>query len=257
MLAGCSEAQRAQACQMKAEGKARTVKAAVLQIKQAALDAQVQDVASQPAICLASWEQWLPLQPACDLLFTDPPYSTEIADIEGFAAHWLPAALLKVKTSGRAYVCIGGYPRELLAYLSVPVPEHLSLDQLLIWTYKNTLGPSPTQRYKQNWQAILLYTGREAPSLDCPLLTEQFAVQDINAPDGRLGNRYHRWQKPDELAERLIRHSTKPGDTVLDCFAGTGTFLLAAHRLGRVAMGCECSEEMLRIAEKRGCARAK
>ncbi len=35
-------------------------------------------------------------------------------------------------------------------------------------------------------------------------MTEQFSVQDINAPDGRLGDRFHAWQKPDELAERVI-----------------------------------------------------
>jgi site-specific DNA-methyltransferase (adenine-specific) len=84
-------------------------------------------------------------------------------------------------------------------------------------------------------------------------MNEQFSAQEINAPDGRQGNRYHAWQKPIELAEQLVRHSTKPGDTVLDCFAGTGTFMLAAHGLGRVAYGCDRSPEMLEHAKARGC----
>jgi hypothetical protein len=141
--------------------------------------------------------------------------------------------------------------------LNVPVPDHLRLLNVLVWTYRNTLGPSPSLGYKLNWQAILYFCGTDAPPLDCPLMTEQFSVQDLNAPDGRVGNRYHAWQKPDELAERLIRHSTKPGEAVMDCFAGTGTFLLAAHRLGRRALGCEYSEAMLALAEKRGCAIAR
>ncbi len=93
----------------------------------------------------------------------------------------------------------------------------------------------------------------ESPSLDCPLTAEQWAVQDINAPDGRLGNRYFKWQKPDELAERFIRHTTKKGDFVLDCFAGAGTFLLASTRLGRKAAGCDIDKDAIDIACNRGC----
>ncbi len=199
----------------------------------------------------ASWEQWLASQPPCDLLLTDPPYSTAIEDIEAFAQTWLPLALSKVKATGRAYVCIGAYPREIQAYLQVQAC--LPVQQLLVWEYRNTLGPKPSHTYKQNWQAILYFYGPDAPPLDCPLLTEQFSVQEISAPDGRLGNRYDAWQKPDRLAEQLIRHSTRPGDRVYDLFCGTGTFVLAAQRLGRLGLGCDISEEMLAKAEKRGC----
>src|SRR5258708_33719065 len=88
-------------------------------------------------------------------------------------------------------------------------------------------------------------------------MTEQFSVADINAPDGRQADRYHAWQKPDDLAERFIRHATQPGDTVLDPFAGTGTFLLAAARLGRNAAGCAIDLAMLAIAARPGCHRAQ
>lgn len=252
-LAKLPEEKRAQAVQMMNEGSVKTAKAAVLEIKKSEVEAQAQDSPTKPTIALASFRTWLTQQPACDLLITDPPYSTDVDDIEDFVDSWLYSALAKVNNTGRAYICIGSYPHELRAYLNAIIPAHLRLVQVLVWSYKNTLGPAPVSTYKQNWQAILYYIGVNAPKLDCPLLNEQFSVQEINAPDGRLGSRYHAWQKPDELAERLIRHSTQPGAVVLDCFAGTGTFLLAAHRLGRVAAGCDSSEEMLKIAEKRGC----
>jgi len=35
------------------------------------------------------------------------------------------------------------------------------------------------------------------------------------------------------LVERAIRNSSKPRDTVLDCFAGSGTTMIAAERTGR------------------------
>lgn len=212
--------------------------------------------AETPArIAQADSVAWLAEQGPCDLLLTDPPYSTDVADVESFAEWWLPNALTHVQPDGRAYVCIGAYPRELEAYLRVGnAHEGMMLEQVLVWTYRNTLGPSPTHNYKLNWQAILYFRGMDAPRLNCPLMTEQFAVQDINAPDGRQGDRYHTWQKPDELAERIIRHSTTKGATVLDPFAGTGTFILAAARLGRIGLGCDSDSDMIATALERGCA---
>jgi len=55
------------------------------------------------------------------------------------------------------------------------------------------------------------------------------------------------------LAERFVRHATAPGGLVLDPFAGTGTFLVAAARLGRRAMGCEVADKMVATCERRGC----
>jgi len=218
------------------------------EIEQASQDNQV-ELDIEHGDCVA-WLQSLSVD--ADLLITDPPYATDVVDIEEFAQSWLPHALARVKTTGRAFVCIGAYPDELKAYLSVD-PGHLELCQVLVWTYRNTLGPTPKDRYKQNWQAILYYKGAEAPDLNCPVMVEQFSVQDINAPDNRHGyyERWHAWQKPDELAERLIRHATKTGDLVIDPFSGTGTFLIAATKLGREARGCDNNPEMISIAQSR------
>lgn len=188
-----------------------------------------------------------------DLLLTDPPYSTDIENIDEFVDKWLYNALDGVKDTGFAYVFIGAYPKELKAYLNAKIPDHIELCQQLIWTYKNTLGNNPKDRYKQNYQVCLFYRGMNAPDLDCPLTSEQWAVQEINAPDGRQGDRYHAWQKPMEIAERFIRHSTKSGDIVYDPFACTGTFLLAAAKLGRKSFGCEINPDNEKIAVERGC----
>lgn len=191
----------------------------------------------------------------CDLLLTDPPYSTDVEDIGQFVDTWLYPALSGVKPTGFAYVFIGAYPEELRAYLNARIPEHMKLTQVLVWEYKNTLGNNPKARYKQNWQACLFYRGENAPDLNCPLTSEQWAVQEINAPDGRQGDRYHAWQKPIEIAERFIRHSTQKGMAVYDPYACTGTFLLAAAKLGRNAIGYEINPENAEIAYMRGCVR--
>lgn len=255
LLAHLPQRTREQAVQLVKTKVSKTAKAAVLEIKKAEQAAQTQATPEKPWITRLPWDQWLPGQPPCDLLLTDPPYSTDVENIERFANAWLPQALAKVASTGRAYVCIGAYPQEIRAYLNVQACWPVA--QILVWEYKNTLGPSPKRAYKQNWQAILYFCGPDAPPLDCPILTEQLSVQAINAPDGRFGNRFHTWQKPDDLAEQLIRHSTKPGDRIYDLFSGTGTFLLAAQRLGRLGLGCDNSEAMLTIAEQRGCAIAR
>lgn len=190
-----------------------------------------------------------------DLLLTDPPYSTDVDDVEQFARSWLYGALDGVRDTGFAYVFIGAYPDEVRAYLNADIPPHIELSQLLVWTYRNTLGNNPKDRYKLNYQMCLFYRGINAPHLDCPITNEQWAVQDINAPDGRQGDRYHAWQKPMEIAERFVRHSTQPGMTVYDPFACTGTFLLAAANLGRCAFGYELDEGNAAIAFSRGCLR--
>ncbi len=54
---------------------------------------------------------------------------------------------------------------------------------------------------------------------------------------------------PEEIPERIIRMFSLIGDTVLDPFAGTGTTLWAARRLGRASIGVEI--DPVRLAELR------
>ena len=229
-----------------AEKKSQIIKA------QADIVAQRSNSQNPAVLFVGNGINFVPDEPY-KLLLTDPPYSTDVEDIKSFAESWLPNALRHVRRDGFAYVFIGAYSDELCAYLNITPPENLLKSQVLVWTYKNTLGQAPKNYYIQNWQACLFYRGVDAPALNCPITNEQWAVQDINAPDGRLGNRYHSWQKPDEIAERFIRHSTQAGDIVFDPFACTGTFLLAAAKLGRKAYGFEINPDNAKIAFGRGC----
>lgn len=45
--------------------------------------------------------------------------------------------------------------------------------------------------------------------------------------------------KPEKLLERIIHIATKPGDIVLDCFAGSGTTAAVAQKMGRKWVTCE------------------
>jgi DNA modification methylase len=160
----------------------------------------------------------------------------------------------KIKESGRAFICIGAYPNEIQAYLKVLLNQNkFIVDNPIIWTYKNTLGITPKMKFNLNYQMILhLYSDKSTP-LNTSITNYLFSVQEINAPDGRQGNRLHTWQKPDELADRLTWIATKENDLVVDCFACTGTFLLSASKKKCRAVGCDISIENLSIAKERGC----
>ncbi len=194
-----------------------------------------------------------------NLLITDPPHKPTIANIDKFAQSWVPLAMSRVKSSGRAFIFTGAHPKELQAYLNtiLGAQTHLNLAQVLVWTYPNPIGIRPTHGYKLNWQAIFYLHGPDVPPLNNKTMAEQMSVQQFDAPKHTLGKRYFASKKPDELAERLIRHSTKENDLVVDPFAGTGTFLLAAAKLGRQAIGCEMDDQMLGLALGRGCVNEK
>jgi len=191
---------------------------------------------------------------SADLLITDPPYATDIEDIAAFAAEWVPLAIQKLKPTGRAYICTGAYPEELTAYATVLTSiDGLTVGVPLVWGYNNTVGPAPKRDYKTNIQMIWHAYKTNAPDLNTSVLNEKNTLHVINAPDGRTGKRWHAWEKPIELASMLVRHAlSQAGAFVIDPFAGTGTFLLAATEQGHVAVGADSDPAMIAIQVERG-----
>jgi site-specific DNA-methyltransferase (adenine-specific) len=53
------------------------------------------------------------------------------------------------------------------------------------------------------------------------------------------------------MAARAIRLSGRPGETVLDPFAGTGTTVVTARQLGRRVEGIEVSERYCELSATR------
>lgn len=87
-------------------------------------------------------------------------------------------------------------------------------------------------------------------------------------PDGRLagdvwsfptlaGRRFkdekvdHPTQKPLSISERIVRHFSNEGDTILIPFAGSGSECVAAKKLGRNFIGFELNSDYINIANER------
>jgi site-specific DNA-methyltransferase (adenine-specific) len=62
---------------------------------------------------------------------------------------------------------------------------------------------------------------------------------------------FHPTVKPIALMEYLVNLVSRNGAVVLDPFAGSGSTLIACKKLGRQYIGCEMSEEYVKIAEAR------
>ena len=61
----------------------------------------------------------------------------------------------------------------------------------------------------------------------------------------------HPAQKPVAVIARLIMIATRPGETILDCFAGSGTTGVVAKHLGRKWIMIENQSEYLKVANRR------
>jgi site-specific DNA-methyltransferase (adenine-specific) len=62
---------------------------------------------------------------------------------------------------------------------------------------------------------------------------------------------FHGCQMPEQLLGRIIRACSNPNDLVLDPFAGSGTTLVVAKKLGRQWLGFEISEKYVKKAKAR------
>lgn len=71
-----------------------------------------------------------------------------------------------------------------------------------------------------------------------------YGICHIDRPD-------HPCPKPEPLMIHLVTDFTDDGETILDPFAGSGTTLVAAKRLGRKAIGIELNEAYCAIAASR------
>ncbi len=92
------------------------------------------------------------------------------------------------------------------------------------------------------------YIKRKKENIGVPL-HDVWEIQHIQPTSKeRLG---YPTQKPEALLERIIKASSNKGDLVLDAFAGCGTALAVAQKLGRRWIGIDISPTAIKLMEKR------
>ncbi len=235
------------------------------------------------------WLEALP-PASCDLVFADPPYGagkqawdvfpSEAAYLE-WSARWIDAAARALKPTGSIYVC--GFS-EALADLKALVARRVDSVRWLVWAYRNkaNLGRdwgrshesvlhgrmaafvldvdaarvpynAHTTRYPDHPQALSSQYGKRAYAWrPHPLGAKPRDVLDIpTLCNGMREKTEHPTQKPLELVRRLVLAATRPGELVVDPFAGAGTAPLVAERTGRRWLACEVDERYCALAAER------
>jgi DNA modification methylase len=122
------------------------------------------------------------------------------------------------------------------------------LRQTVIWRKSSAVEPTRADRPATSHEYLFLFAASERYFARHPSETWwNHSVWDIE----REQYSDHPAVMPSELARRCILPFTEPGDAVLDPFAGSGTTLEVAVRLGRRAIGCELNPAYLEIAKRR------
>ena len=98
------------------------------------------------------------------------------------------------------------------------------------------------QELRDQWEAL------RRPHYAQPRTKSDVLRYNVVAIDKRVG---HPCEKPVDLLADLIKTSTRPGDTVLDCFAGSGATGIAAKATGRRAILIEQEESYCRMIRRR------
>lgn len=181
-----------------------------------------------------------------DMVFTDPPYNVDYGNTakdkmrgtdrrimndnlgDGFEQFLYDVCVnMLAVCKGALYVCMSSSELHTLQKAFVNAGGKWST--FVIWA-KNTftLGRADYQRQYEP----ILYGWKQGNDHFWCGARDQGDVWFVNKP---VKNDLHPTMKPVELVERAIQNSSKSRDTILDCFGGSGTTLIAAEKTGRQA----------------------
>ena len=133
----------------------------------------------------------------------------------------------RVLLPGRAFYIWGGYAN-VGNYPPVLKACELYFSQAVIWVKEH---PSLTRKDFMGNHECCFYGWKEGAAhrfFGPPNVPDTWSIKKVN-PQSMV----HLTEKPVELARRAIEFSSRPGENVLDLFAGSGSTLIAAEATGR------------------------
>lgn len=171
-----------------------------------------------------------------DLIFTDPPYDAESLPLFGNLSE-LAARVLKP-----GGICLTYSGQMFLPQVMRELERHLEY----IWTCAILHSGGNQRIFKANlnvgWKPILMYV---KPPLD--IYWDSF----IDITTGGREKDNHQWQQAESEAAYYIERLCPISGIVLDPFAGSGTTLIAAKRLGRHYLGIEVDQNNIEKIKRR------
>lgn len=199
----------------------------------------------------------MPTLSGVSMVVTDPPYVFGLASTfdEGKAGGWgdmMNAASIYAGWLREFWRLVrggAGCAWVFNSWRSFPVlargahEAQWPIESLLIWD-KERIGPGGMRGLRPTYEVAALFCHPD------------FQITDRSTPDIWRSKwcgakEWHPAEKPIALLERMILAGGANTGTILDAFAGSGSTLVAAKRIGRRAIGIEIEERYCEIAAKR------
>lgn len=185
-----------------------------------------------------------------DLLVTDPPYCIGTTS-NGMKGNWSDNNLIRpfftvffrevalVLKDGAAFYINTDW--RTYPFLFPLVAERLTVRNCIVWDYE-WIKAGAFYRFRHEW--IMFGTKGESarafPASEADVWRIKTASFDKD--------KQHQAQKPLALVEKMILNSSRPGDVVLDTFAGSGTTAVACKKTGRRFIGFEIDPATFAVA---------
>lgn len=193
-----------------------------------------------------------------DILLTDPPYNVGLGyptyndrrpeqEFWTIMAQWLTQAYRVLKADGQAYI---KFSTDFWRFFPIAHKIGFKYENTLIWDKKYFYPKRRFRSWGYAYEPILVFGKEKRRKLWKPALNIIRAKPCYH--DRNDSNKRHFIaQMPLEIPYTIISKATKSNDTVLDCFLGSGTTLLACKLLGRNGIGIELDSSTIEIAKKR------
>lgn len=194
------------------------------------------------------------------VFLTSPPYNVGLnyegyndnmphQDFIEFSRQWVSAAYHAATDGARAYFIVS----DSMLWWFKELAESIgwTFAQKLVWCKPNFVGSAGkiTNDWNYMTEDILLFRkGKRTPMMNGDTTTHSWFVETVpqsNFKDGRI----HPAQLPISLCLRILDRT--PGEIICDPFAGSGSVLVAAKKLGRSYFGIELVDTVAERARKR------
>ena len=196
-----------------------------------------------------------------DLVIIDPPYLLNINKVknvsnmnkyandllnlkDGFDLKVLDLLIQKMKKINIYIYCSKRQVKDLLNYFSNKNCNH----EILTW-HKQNPSPLINNNYLPDTEYILFFREKGVKLYGNYHTKRKYYISLTNKVDKQKYK--HPTIKPLGLIEYHIENSSKEGDLILDCFAGSGTTLVGAINKNRRYIGFEIDKNYYEIAKKR------
>ena len=138
--------------------------------------------------------------------------------------------------------------KQIPMYINYFVKEKGCSFDILIWNKTNAM-PLFNNKYLTDKEYCLYFRKGGYCNPGTYDAAKTVFYQPINAKDKKKYG--HPTIKPLNIIQTLVENSTREGDTVLDCFMGSGTTGVACVNTGRNFIGVELDEQYFKIAQDR------